>query len=104
MSVWVEDVTKSGFKVCMRELKSFSGIHTQVKVVCIEQISFRFHGTIVPRNIESLPYTQFIQYRNTQNGKVIPRRTKSKRLSSIIFFIEDFRKKKNTNFEKDCQS
>lgn len=32
-SIWAEDVTKSGFKICIRELKNFDGIHKSISVV-----------------------------------------------------------------------
>ena len=31
--VWAEDVTKQGFRACLRELKNFDGIHKNVQVV-----------------------------------------------------------------------
>ena len=32
-SAWVEDVTKFDFKICLRELKNFDGVHEDVRVV-----------------------------------------------------------------------
>ena len=33
MAVWVEDLTKDSFKVCLREVKIFDGIHKVIKIV-----------------------------------------------------------------------
>ena len=30
---WAEDVSKEGFRVCLRELKNFNGAHRKVRVV-----------------------------------------------------------------------
>jgi len=32
-SVWAEEVTNLKFKVCLRELKNFDGVHENIKVV-----------------------------------------------------------------------
>ena len=32
-SVWAEEVTTLNFKVCLRELKNFDGVHENMKVV-----------------------------------------------------------------------
>ncbi len=32
-SVWVEDVTQSSFKICLRELQNYAGLHKDVYVV-----------------------------------------------------------------------
>ena len=32
-SVWIEDVTQSSFKVCLRELQNYAGSHEDVHVV-----------------------------------------------------------------------
>ena len=34
-SVWIEDVTQSSFKVCLRELQNYAGSHEDVYVVCV---------------------------------------------------------------------
>ena len=34
-SVWIEDVTKSSCKVCMRELQNYAGSHRDIFVVSI---------------------------------------------------------------------
>ena len=34
-SVWIEDVTQSSFKVCLRELQNYAGSHEDVYVVSI---------------------------------------------------------------------
>ena len=33
MAVWVEDLTKDSFKVCLREVKIFDGLHKGTKIV-----------------------------------------------------------------------
>ena len=33
MAVWVEDLTKDSFKVCLREVKIFDGLHKGIKIV-----------------------------------------------------------------------
>ena len=33
MAVWVEDLTQSSFKICLREVKIFDGFHQNIKVV-----------------------------------------------------------------------
>ena len=33
MAVWVEDLTKDSFKVCLREVKIFAVIHKGIKIV-----------------------------------------------------------------------
>ena len=42
-SVWIEDVTQSSFKVCLRELQNYAGSHEDVYVVSV----FRFHINLV---------------------------------------------------------
>lgn len=34
-SIWVEDVTSSSFKVCLRELQNYAGSHEDIYVVSI---------------------------------------------------------------------
>ena len=33
-SVWLEDITKNSFKICVRELQNFDGVHESIHVVC----------------------------------------------------------------------
>ena len=33
--IWTEDVTKSSFQVCLRELQNFDGKHEDISVVCV---------------------------------------------------------------------
>lgn len=33
MNLWLEDVKKNEFHICMRELMAFDGIHSDLKVV-----------------------------------------------------------------------
>lgn len=39
-SVWVEDVAKSSFKVCLRELENYAGSHEDLFVVSVSYTSF----------------------------------------------------------------
>lgn len=32
--VWIEDTTKTSFKVCLREMQNFDGKHEDISVVC----------------------------------------------------------------------
>ena len=32
-SVWLEDVSASSFKICLRELQNFAGVHDDISVV-----------------------------------------------------------------------
>ena len=32
-SVWLEDITKTSFKICVRELQNFDGAHQSIHVV-----------------------------------------------------------------------
>ena len=41
-SVWAEEVTSIKFKVCLRELKNFDGVHENIRVVSVETFSFLF--------------------------------------------------------------
>ena len=34
-SVWIEDVTQSSFKVCLRELQNYAGSHEDIHVVSV---------------------------------------------------------------------
>ena len=38
-SVWLEDVSASSFKICLRELQNFAGVHDDISVVSL--IKFR---------------------------------------------------------------
>ena len=33
-SVWLEDISQSSFKICLRELQNYAGSHEDVYVVC----------------------------------------------------------------------
>ena len=35
-SVWIEDVTQSSFKVCLRELQNYAGSHDDVYAVSVD--------------------------------------------------------------------
>ena len=34
-SVWLEDVSASSFKICLRELQNFAGVHDEILVVSV---------------------------------------------------------------------
>ena len=34
-SVWIEDITQSSFKVCLRELQNYAGSHEDVHIVSV---------------------------------------------------------------------
>ena len=33
-SIWLEDITRSSFKICLRELQNYAGSHEDIYVVC----------------------------------------------------------------------
>ena len=33
-SIWLEDITRSSFKICLRELQNYAGSHEYIYVVC----------------------------------------------------------------------
>ena len=33
-SIWLEDITRSYFKICLRELQNYAGSHEDIYVVC----------------------------------------------------------------------
>ena len=39
--IWIEDITKDSFKVCLRELQNFDGKHEDIYVVCEQFIYFQ---------------------------------------------------------------
>ena len=41
-SVWIEDVTQSSFKVCLRELQNYAGSHEDVYVVSLTLYRIQF--------------------------------------------------------------
>ena len=41
-SVWAEDVTKSSFKVCLRELENYAGSHEDLSVVSVSCATLLF--------------------------------------------------------------
>ena len=46
-SVWLEDVSASSFKICLRELQNFAGVHDDISVVCIIKFSIiHFHQSV----------------------------------------------------------
>ena len=49
-SIWIEDVTQSSFKVCLRELQNYAGYHEDVYVVsitpsCYMHFIYRYRST-----------------------------------------------------------
>ena len=36
MNIWVEEISNSGFVVCLRELMTFDGVHSGLQVVSVE--------------------------------------------------------------------
>ena len=48
-SVWIEDVTKSSCKVCMRELQNYAGFHRDIFVVSIVYPYFKCQTWIMCR-------------------------------------------------------
>ena len=56
-SVWAEEVTTASFKICLRELKNFDGVHRHLRVV-----NFQQHKT-------SLKPRTKLSYTNTLGGK-----------------------------------
>ena len=53
-SVWLEDVSAASFKICLRELQNFAGVHEEISVV-----SFIKSGSTI---ILSNKLTQFTIY------------------------------------------
>ena len=39
-SVWIEDVTQSSFKICLRELQNYAGSHDDVYTVSVYTIFY----------------------------------------------------------------
>ena len=45
-SVWLEDVSAASFKICLRELQNFAGVHEEISVVSF----IKSGGTIILSN------------------------------------------------------
>ena len=41
-SIWLEDITRSSFKICLRELQNYAGSHEDIYVVCSILYFFSF--------------------------------------------------------------
>ena len=41
-SIWLEDISQSSFKICLRELQNYAGSHEDVYVVCSALLFFFF--------------------------------------------------------------
>ena len=39
-SVWLEDISQSSFKICLRELQNYAGSHEDIYVVCSALLFF----------------------------------------------------------------
>ncbi|XP_028412470.1 uncharacterized protein LOC114535298 [Dendronephthya gigantea] len=70
-SLWLEDVTSSSFKVCLRELQNFDGPHQDIHVNWLafqkyEQPLFSEHATtnFAQTNRDPLPSTNYAQCQN----------------------------------------
>ena len=42
-SIWLEDITRSSFKICLRELQNYAGSHEDIYVVCITLLFLPFY-------------------------------------------------------------
>ena len=50
MSVWIEDVTRSQFEVCLRESRTFDGPHSNLAVVILPMIAHSNNVSAIPRH------------------------------------------------------
>lgn len=69
-SVWIEDVTQSSFKVCLRELQNYAGSHEDVHVVSVtasaKQDLYRTaHFDILFAWLENIRAGSVVSYENT---------------------------------------
>ena len=44
-SIWIEDITQSSCRVCLRELQNYAGSHKDIHVVSIALHSFPYNST-----------------------------------------------------------
>ena len=61
-SVWIEDVTQSSFKVCLRELQNYAGSHDDVYIVSVVVVLLRnlFRFPVSGRLLVSRPSILYI--------------------------------------------
>ena len=57
MAVWVEELTEDSFKICLREVKIFDGLHKGITVVSRVKILYLIASTF-------LSYTYIVLYTN----------------------------------------
>ena len=57
-SVWIEDLTQSSFKVCLRELQNYAGSHEDVYVVSIT-LSCYMHFIYLHRSTSLFSFSFF---------------------------------------------
>ena len=76
-SVWVEDVTTTSFKICIRELQNFDGAHQSIHVVRNFQL-FIFVNTSCIVSVSNISSTREIIYQTRETvfyrDILIPRR------------------------------
>lgn len=64
MNLWLEDVGKNEFYVCMRELMTFDGIHSDLKVVSRREwwgrsiLKIWFRGIVFNKRADSIAHSQ----------------------------------------------
>ena len=61
-SVWIEDLTQSSFKVCLRELQNYAGSHEDVYVVSIT-LSCYMHFIYLHRSTSLFSFFFFFFFR-----------------------------------------
>ena len=61
MAVWVEELTEDSFKICLREVKIFDGLHRGITIVSRVKILFK---DLYPIASTFLSYTYIVLYTN----------------------------------------
>ena len=61
MAVWVEELTEDSFKICLREVKIFDGLHKGITIVSRVKILFK---DLYPIASTFLSYTYIVLYTN----------------------------------------
>ena len=59
MAVWVEELTEDSFKICLREVKIFDGLHKGITIVSRVKILFK---DLYPIASTFLSYTYIVLY------------------------------------------
>ena len=59
MAVWVEELTEDSFKICLREVKIFDGVHKGITIVSRVKILFK---DLYPIASTFLSYTYIVLY------------------------------------------